>query len=74
MASEHGRASMPRLRRTWKQGARPCVSKTGRVYPRRAEHNTVAEGGIEDGAVDCASERVPIALGEGRPETPGRRH
>ena len=32
------------------------------VYPRRAEHNTVAEGeGIEVDR-DCVSERVPIAL------------
>jgi hypothetical protein len=29
---------------TWKQGAHPCVS-TGRSNPRRAKHNTVAEGG-----------------------------
>src|SRR5271166_4127075 len=40
------------------------------VYPRRAEHNTVAEGGNRKMGRDCASELVPIALAEGRPEDP----
>ena len=32
---------------TWKRSAAPRVDWP--VYPRRAEHNTIAEGGIEDG-------------------------
>ena len=40
------------------------------VYPRRAEHNTVTEGGNRRWARDCASERAPIALAEGGPEDP----
>ena len=40
------------------------------VYPRRAEHITVAERGNRRWAENCASELVPIALAEGRPEDP----
>ncbi|HZZ22208.1 MAG TPA: hypothetical protein VFE60_06355 [Roseiarcus sp.] len=37
------------LERTWKQGVQ-VLRFDWPVYPRRAEHNTVAEGGnIEDG-------------------------
>jgi hypothetical protein len=36
---------MLRLRKTWKQGARPRVSAR-EAYPRRLKHNTVAEGEI----------------------------
>ena len=39
------------------------------VYPRRAEHNTVAEGGNRRWA-ETASERVPIALAEGSTRGP----
>ena len=42
------------------------------VYPRRAEHNTVAEGGIEDGP-RLRAERVPIALGEADQRPPPHR-
>ena len=37
------------LGRTWKQGVQaPRVDRP--VYPRRVEHNTLAEAGIENGA------------------------
>ena len=37
------------------------------VYPRRAEHNTVAEGGNRGWAETARQNGVPIALAEGRP-------
>ena len=40
------------------------------VYPRRAEHITVAERGNRRWAKTARSERVPVALAEGRPEDP----
>jgi hypothetical protein len=40
------------------------------VYPRRAEHNTVAEGGNRRWAETCPSECVPIALAEADPSAP----
>jgi len=41
------------------------------VYPRRAEHNTIVEGGNRKMGRDCASERVLVALAAGRiPDEP----
>jgi hypothetical protein len=38
------------------------------VYPRRTEHNTVAEGGNKRWAETARQNGVPIALAEGRPD------
>jgi hypothetical protein len=44
---------MLRLRKAWKQGARPRVS-TGRSIHAALEHIIVGEGGIDDAAVGWA--------------------
>ena len=45
---------------TWKRSAAPRVDWP--VYPRRAEHNTVAEGGNRGWAETARQNGVPIAL------------
>jgi hypothetical protein len=45
------------LGRTWKQGVQ-VLRVDWPVYPRRAEHNTVAEGGNRRWAETCPSERA----------------
>ena len=42
------------------------------VYPRRAEHNTVAEGGNRRWAETARQNAVPIALAEADQRPPGR--
>ena len=58
-----------RLRSAVNSGTRSAALRVDwPVYPRRADHNTVAERRNRRWARDCASERAPIALAESRSE------
>jgi len=56
--------------RTWKQGVQ-VLRVDWPVYPRRAEHNTVAEGGNRRWAEAARQNAVPIALAEADQRPPG---